>query len=118
MPLRRIYSLSKVGVLVTLSLLLLVLGAQSQELGTSVVNGDVADPQGAVVNGASVTVENKATGMQRANILGVSTTNYSGFFNSLVPDSNDPLHSSAFGKPVSTARGIFGSGGLFNWEEN
>jgi hypothetical protein len=45
------------------------------------------------------------------NILGVSTTNYSGFFNSLVPDGNNPLHSSAFGKPVSTAGGIFGSGG-------
>jgi hypothetical protein len=45
------------------------------------------------------------------NILGVSTTNYSGFFNALVPDRNDPTHSSAFGKPVSTAGGIFGSGG-------
>jgi hypothetical protein len=45
------------------------------------------------------------------NILGVSTTNYSGFFNALVPDGNDPTHSSSFGKPVSTAGGIFGSGG-------
>jgi hypothetical protein len=45
------------------------------------------------------------------NILGVSTTNYSGFQNALVPDTNNPLHSSAFGKPVSTAGGIFGSGG-------
>jgi hypothetical protein len=45
------------------------------------------------------------------NILGSSTTNYSGYFNALVPDQNNPLHSSAFGKPVSTAGGIFGSGG-------
>lgn len=45
------------------------------------------------------------------NALGVSTTNYSGFFNALVPDKNDPTHSSAFGKPVSTAGGVFGSGG-------
>jgi carboxypeptidase family protein len=79
--LRRIDSLVKVGVLVALSLLLLVLGAQSQELGTSVVKGDVTDPQGAVVNGASVTVENKATGMQRASITkgGLFT------FNNLAP---------------------------------
>jgi hypothetical protein len=47
----------------------------------------------------------------KTNILGVSTTNYSGFFNALVPDSNNPLHSSAFGKAVTTAGGIFGSGG-------
>jgi hypothetical protein len=47
----------------------------------------------------------------KTNILGSSTTNYSGYFNALVPDQNDPMHSSAFGKPVSTAGGIFGSGG-------
>jgi hypothetical protein len=47
----------------------------------------------------------------KTNILGASTTNYSGFFNALVPDANNPLHSSAFGKPVTTAGGIFGSGG-------
>ncbi|HZQ22366.1 MAG TPA: TonB-dependent receptor [Terriglobales bacterium] len=47
----------------------------------------------------------------KTNILGVSTTNYSGFFNALVPDANNPLHSSAFGRPVTTAGGIFGSGG-------
>ena len=45
------------------------------------------------------------------NILGFNTTNYSGFFNALVPDQEDPTHSSAFGKPVSTAGGVFGSGG-------
>jgi hypothetical protein len=47
----------------------------------------------------------------KTNILGASTTNYSGFLNALVPDRGDPSHSSAFGKPVSTAGGVFGSGG-------
>jgi hypothetical protein len=42
--------------------------------------------------------------------------NYSGFANALVRDSTDPsspgyLTSSRFGTPVSTAGGVFGSGG-------
>jgi hypothetical protein len=50
------------------------------------------------------------------NILGVSNVNYSGFSNVLVRDSNnslDPgfLRSSAFGRPVTAAGGVFGSGG-------
>ena len=50
------------------------------------------------------------------NVLGVSNVNYSGFSNVLVPDSNDPsspgfLKSSSFGQPVTTAGGVFGSGG-------
>lgn len=50
------------------------------------------------------------------NILGVSNVNYSGFSNVLVPDSNDPSNpgfrrSSAFGQAVTTAGGVFGSGG-------
>jgi hypothetical protein len=50
------------------------------------------------------------------NILGTSTVNYSGFANVLVRDSNDPaspgyLRSSSFGAPVTTAGGVFGSGG-------
>jgi hypothetical protein len=50
------------------------------------------------------------------NVLGVSNVNYSGFGNALVRDSSDPaspgfLHSSSFGKPVTTAGGVFGSGG-------
>jgi hypothetical protein len=50
------------------------------------------------------------------NILGVSVKNYSGFANVLVRDSNDPgnpgyLKSSSFGQPVTTAGGVFGSGG-------
>ena len=36
------------------------------------------------------------------NVLGVSTVNYSGFNNVLVP---------SFGEPVTTAGGVFGSGG-------
>jgi hypothetical protein len=50
------------------------------------------------------------------NILGVSTRNYSGFSNVLVRDSEDAgspgyLTSSSFGRPVTTAGGVFGSGG-------
>jgi hypothetical protein len=50
------------------------------------------------------------------NVLGVSNVNYSGFSNVLVPDSNDPgspgfSRSSSFGQPVTTAGGVFGSGG-------
>jgi hypothetical protein len=50
------------------------------------------------------------------NILGVSNVNYSGSSNVLVRDSNDAsapgfLRSSSFGRPVTTAGGVFGSGG-------
>ena len=50
------------------------------------------------------------------NILGVSTRNYSGYANVLARDSQDPsspgyLTSSTFGKAVTTAGGVFGSGG-------
>ena len=50
------------------------------------------------------------------NILGVGVRNYSGFSNVLVRDSSDPsspgyLKSSSFGRPVTTAGGVFGSGG-------
>jgi Carboxypeptidase regulatory-like domain/TonB dependent receptor len=50
------------------------------------------------------------------NVLGVSNVNYSGFSNVLARDSNDPtspgfLRSSSFGRPVTTAGGVFGSGG-------
>lgn len=47
----------------------------------------------------------------KTNILGTSNSNYSGFFNVLVPDSSNPAVSSAFGRPVTTAGGPFGSGG-------
>jgi hypothetical protein len=50
------------------------------------------------------------------NVLGVSNVNYSGFSNVLARDSNDAasagfLRSSSFGQPVTTAGGVFGSGG-------
>ena len=50
------------------------------------------------------------------NILGVSKSNYSGFANVLARDSSDPadpgfLRSSSFGQPLTTAGGVFGSGG-------
>ena len=50
------------------------------------------------------------------NILGVSKTNYSGFTNVLARDSSEPsdpgfLRSSSFGHALTTAGGVFGSGG-------
>jgi hypothetical protein len=50
------------------------------------------------------------------NVLGVSYRNYSGYANVLARDSQDPsspgyLTSSSFGKAVTTAGGVFGSGG-------
>lgn len=50
------------------------------------------------------------------NVLGVSNVNYSGLSNVLTRDSNDPmsprfLTSSSFGRAVTTAGGVFGSGG-------
>jgi hypothetical protein len=50
------------------------------------------------------------------NILGTSNVNYSGFSNVLVREADDPedpgfLRSSGFGRPVTTAGGVFGSGG-------
>ena len=47
----------------------------------------------------------------KTNILGSGNANYSGYFNVLVPDNNNANLSSAFGKPASTAGGVFGSGG-------
>jgi Carboxypeptidase regulatory-like domain/TonB dependent receptor len=50
------------------------------------------------------------------NILGTTNVNYSGFNNALVRDSDAPgapgyLTSSSFGRAVTTAGGVFGSGG-------
>jgi outer membrane receptor protein involved in Fe transport len=50
------------------------------------------------------------------NILGVNVKNYSGYTNTLVRDSSESsdagyLRSSSFGQAVSTAGGVFGSGG-------
>ena len=54
--------------------------------------------------------------LNMTNILGVSNVNYSGYSNVLVRDSQDQaspgyLTSSSFGRPVTTAGGVFGSGG-------
>jgi hypothetical protein len=54
--------------------------------------------------------------LDTTNILGTTNLNYSGYSNALVRDSEDPanpgyLRSSSFGRPVSTAGGVFGSGG-------
>jgi hypothetical protein len=50
------------------------------------------------------------------NILGISKSNYSGFANVLARDSSDPadpgyLRSSSFGRALTTAGSVFGSGG-------
>jgi len=45
------------------------------------------------------------------NILGTGNLNYSGFATALSLARNNPGFSSSFGKPVSTAGGVFGSGG-------
>ena len=50
------------------------------------------------------------------NVLGVSKSNYSGFANVLARDSSNPadpgfLRSSSFGEALTTAGGVFGSGG-------
>lgn len=50
------------------------------------------------------------------NILGTTNVNYSGYSNVLTRDSDDPsnpgyLKASRFGTPVTTAGGVFGSGG-------
>ena len=59
-----------------------VVGAGAQELGTAVLNGDVSDPQGAVVSGAQVSARNAATGEERT-----TETSKAGLFviNSLQP---------------------------------
>ena len=70
-------------ILAHLSFVCLLAGAVwAQELGTAVLNGDITDPSGAVVKNAEVTVENKATGLQRT----APSSNAGLFvFNSLVP---------------------------------
>jgi len=57
------------------SLLPLSVVSGAQELGTAVLNGDVTDPQGAVVIGAHVIARSLATGVQRTSV-----TNHVGLF--------------------------------------
>jgi hypothetical protein len=73
-----------VAVTILSGLLLLSVVSGAQELGTAVLNGDVTDPQGAVVLGAHVTARSLATGVQRTSV-----TNHVGLFvfNNLIPGS-------------------------------
>jgi outer membrane receptor protein involved in Fe transport len=74
----------------------------AQELGTAVLNGDVTDPSGAVVSGASVTAQNLATGVKRT----VSTTK-AGLFviNNLSPGEYEvQVKASGFGTAASRLR--------------
>ncbi|MFB3812595.1 MAG: amino acid permease [Terriglobales bacterium] len=43
-------------------------GSAAQQLSTSVLNGDVTDPLGALISGAQVTAEHRATGIRRTTI--------------------------------------------------
>ena len=72
------------NLLFTAFLLLLSLCATAQELGTAVLNGDVTDPQGAVIKGAQVVATRTSTGTQRTTV-----TNAAGLFvfNGLLPGS-------------------------------
>lgn len=54
--------------------------------------------------------------LNTTNVLGTSNLNYSGYANVLARDSSDPAsagyqRASQFGTPVSTAGGVFGTGG-------
>ncbi|MFZ0038256.1 MAG: carboxypeptidase-like regulatory domain-containing protein, partial [Candidatus Acidiferrales bacterium] len=56
--------------------------SHAQELGTAVLNGEVTDPQGALVKDANVIAQRKDTGVERSTM-----TNGAGLFvfNDLVP---------------------------------
>jgi hypothetical protein len=71
-----------VAVTILSGVLLLSVVSGAQELGTAVLNGDVTDPQGAVVIGAQVTARSVSTGVQRTSV-----TNHVGLFvfNNLAP---------------------------------
>ena len=92
---------------------------------TLVLHDSATPVFGDIQKGGSVVLANSQTLQFRwevfnvfnaTNILGVSVRNYSGYSNVLVRDSSDPaqpgyLRSSSFGQPVTTAGGVFGSGG-------
>ncbi len=106
--------------------------AGARQTASATLRGVVSDANGAAVEGARVTATNRATGAARTAVTndeGAFTfsglapgdyevkVEYEGFSNALVRDnSNDPsspsfLRSSGFGRPVTTAGGVFGSGG-------
>ncbi|MGE5735733.1 MAG: carboxypeptidase-like regulatory domain-containing protein, partial [Acidobacteriota bacterium] len=53
-------------ILVVSCVLFWTLTSNAQELGTAVLNGDITDPQGAVVSGAQISARNLATGATRS----------------------------------------------------
>src|SRR5438309_765596 len=76
------------GLLVGFGFLLLALIVVGQELGTAVLSGNVADPQGAAVSGAQVTAKYIPTGVTRSSDL--SETGLF-VFNDLVPGEYEVL---------------------------
>jgi Carboxypeptidase regulatory-like domain len=101
----RVWSISPVARTITLtlsSLALILGGAHAQELGTAILNGDVTDPQGAVVANAQVNARNAATGAQRT-----TTTGSAGLFilNDLTPGVYEVrVEATGFLPSVTTAR--------------
>src|SRR3989442_12333563 len=91
-----------VAVTLLSSLLLLSVVSGAQELGTAVLNGDVTDPQGAVVIGAHVIARRLATGVQRTSV-----TNHVGLFafNNLAPGPYEVrVEAAGFAPATATVR--------------
>ncbi len=72
MRLRRIVVSLGIQISIVLLIAALARSARAQELGTAVLSGDVTDPQGAVVSGASASAEHKATGLRRTTLSGAA----------------------------------------------
>jgi hypothetical protein len=87
--------------LVSLFLLYAVSGL-AQELGTAVLNGDVSDPKGAVVQNAQVTARRVATEAQRSTV----TNNVGRFtFNNLAPGEYEVrVEAQGFATALATVR--------------
>ena len=102
MPVSSIRSSVLVAVTILSTLLLLSVVTGAQELGTAVVNGEVTDPQGAVVLGAHVTARSLSTGVQRTSV-----TNRVGLFafNNLAPSAYEVrVEAAGFAPAQSTVR--------------
>jgi hypothetical protein len=131
----------RIKLMVATWLAIAAIGAEAlcaQQAATATLSGRVMDATGSVIVGAKVAITLAAGPIDSNNLrleygpapndqrhrftfsgvfeLGVSNVNYSGFSNALVRDSDDPkspgfLKSSSFGHAVTTAGGVFGSGG-------
>jgi hypothetical protein len=89
-------------ILVVSCVLFWTLTSNAQELGTAVLNGDVTDPQGAVVSGAQISARNLATGATRS-----TTSSKAGLFvfNDLPPGTYQiKAESSGFAASLATVR--------------